>query len=121
MKTAEEYLSKAKKLMKERGKTYDKEKEGKPERSMSKTIIAFNAITGHNLDESEGWLIQLLLKQVRQWSSEDFHLDSAEDSVSYSALLSESLEKEDNQLVVTITSEQKPKVSYKESGLKNET
>lgn len=103
MKTAEEYLLEAKALMEERGKTYDKSNGGKPERSMGKTIAAFNIITGHNLKESEGWLIQLLLKQTRQWSTEDFHLDSAEDSVAYASLTSESLDRESNQTTITIT------------------
>lgn len=88
---AEQYLNKAAGIMAERGKQYDSP-EG--ERSMGKTVAAFNAITGRNLTESDGWLLMLLLKQVRQWQKADFHADSAEDSVAYSALLAESLERE---------------------------
>lgn len=91
MKEAAEYLNQAKELMEERGKTYDKSDK---ERSMASTVIAFNAITGNHLTESEGWEFMLILKQVRQFSNPDFHQDSAEDSVAYSALLAESLEKE---------------------------
>lgn len=58
---------------------------------MGKIIVAFNAITGRDLTEQEGWLIMLLLKQVRQWSTEQYHHDSALDSVAYAALLAESL------------------------------
>ena len=90
---AENYLNDSFKIMQERGKTYDKGEE--KERSMESTVKAFNAITGNELTESEGWLFMLVLKQVRQWSNSAFHFDSALDSVSYAALLAESLEKED--------------------------
>ena len=85
---AKTFLQRALITMEERAKTYDSE-EG--ERSMGKTIAAFNAITGRDLTEQEGWLIMLLLKQVRQWSTEQYHHDSALDSVAYAALLAESL------------------------------
>jgi len=86
-----QFLDLSKSTMEERGKTYDSE-DG--ERSMGKTINAFNEITGRDLKESEGWLLMLLLKQVRQYSIEEYHADSALDSVAYSALLAEALEKE---------------------------
>jgi len=89
-KTALSFLSHAGEIMKERGKQYDAE-DG--ERSMGKTVAAFNSITGRDLSESEGWLLMLVLKQVRQWQSGPFHEDSAIDSVSYAALLAESLAK----------------------------
>lgn len=85
---AVEFLEKSKSTMEERGEVYDS-KDG--ERSMEKTINAFNNVTGKNLTTSHGWLIMLLLKQVRQESSENYHEDSALDSVAYSALLAESL------------------------------
>lgn len=71
-----------------RGKDYDK-KEG--ERSMAATVAAFNAITGNKIDETDGWLFMLLLKQVRQWQKPAFHRDSAIDAIAYAALLAESL------------------------------
>lgn len=87
--TAPEFLGQAQRLLAERGKQYD---QPGGERSMGKTIAAFNAITGRNLAESDGWLLMLLLKQVRQWQTPGkFHRDSAEDSVSYAALLAEAL------------------------------
>ena len=88
---AREFLLDAVAVMDERAEQYDQD-DG--ERSMSKTIEAFNAITGNTLIESDGWLIMLLLKQVRQWSKQTYHHDSALDAVAYSALLAESLRKE---------------------------
>lgn len=87
-RTAESFLRQAAELMKERGKQYD---QPGGERSMGKTVEAFNAITGRNLSESEGWLLMGLLKSVRQYSG-DYHRDSAEDKVAYAALEAESLE-----------------------------
>jgi len=88
-KTANEFLQGSLDLLEQRGKDYDK-KEG--ERSMGKTVNAFNEITGRDLTESEGWLLMSLLKRVRQWSNpENFHADSAEDAVAYSALEAEAL------------------------------
>lgn len=84
--TATGLLTKAAAIMTERGKTYDSP-EG--ERSMGKTVAAFNAITGFGLTESEGWLLMLLLKQVRLFTREEYHADSAEDTIAYAALLAE--------------------------------
>ena len=91
MTEATKFLSEAAKTMKERGKTYDKSNK---ERSMKSTVDAFNAITGNKMTESEGWLLLVLLKQVRQFSKEEYHEDSALDGVAYSALLAESLSNE---------------------------
>lgn len=87
-RSAESFLRQAAELMKERGKQYDQDG---GERSMGKTVEAFNAITGRDLSESEGWLLMGLLKSVRQYSG-DYHRDSAEDKVAYAALEAESLE-----------------------------
>lgn len=87
--TARDYLKQADEIMRQRGRDYDKP-DG--ERSMVATVESFNAITGKSLTESEGWLLMLLLKQVRQWQKIEFHKDSALDSVAYAALLAESLE-----------------------------
>ncbi len=85
---ATKFLSEASKIMKQRGKTYDKSNK---ERSMGRTVEAFNAITGKDLTEPEGWLLMSLLKQVRQFTNEEYHEDSALDGVAYSALLAEAL------------------------------
>ena len=87
--TAVAFLEKAASLLAERGAQYDKPT---GERSMGKTVAAFNIITGHALSEAEGWLLLQLLKDVRQWQTPGkMHRDSAEDCVSYSALKAEAL------------------------------
>ena len=88
-RTAEQFLSQAADLLVERGKQYDKPG---GERSMGSTVKAFNAITNKTLSESEGWLFMSILKRVRQFQG-PYHKDSAEDSVSYSALEAEALER----------------------------
>lgn len=75
----------------DRADTYD---QPNGERSAFKTALAFNAITGHNLKESEVWLLLQILKDVRQWSRDEYHQDSAEDCIAYASLKAESLENE---------------------------
>ena len=84
------FLAKAAALIAQRGQQYD-HLEG--ERSMGKTVTAFNAITGMSLTESEGWLLVQLLMDVRQWSTPNYHQDSAEDCIAYAALKAEALAK----------------------------
>jgi hypothetical protein len=85
------FLDEAKRIQDERGAIYDSTGSTK-ERSMGKTVAAFNAITGKDLTEAEGWLLQQLLKDARQWANPTvFHLDSATDGVSYSSLKAEAL------------------------------
>jgi hypothetical protein len=86
MMKAPDYLGKAAQHMKDRAATYDKP-EG--ERSMGKTVEAFNIITGHCLTEAQGWLLMDLLKKVRLFQREGFHQDSAEDAIAYAALTAE--------------------------------
>lgn len=89
---APDFCEKAAALMRERGKQYDKP-EG--ERSMGRTVRAFNTVTGRDgdraLTEAEGWLLQQILKDVRQWQTPTYHADSAEDCVAYAALKGEAL------------------------------
>lgn len=89
--TAPEFLHRAATIMEERGKQYDKPG---GERSMGKTVAAFNAITGRDLTEAEGWLLLETLKNVRLWQKPGFHQDSADDGVAYSALKAEAKSKE---------------------------
>jgi hypothetical protein len=85
------FLDEAKRIQDERGAIYDSTGSTK-ERSMGKTVTAFNAITGKDLTEAEGWLLLQLLKDARQWANPTvFHLDSATDGVSYSSLKAEAL------------------------------
>lgn len=86
MPKAPELLGRAAAHMHERAKTYDAP-EG--ERSMGKAVAAFNAITGHTLSESEGWLILQVLKDVRLFTRSAYHADSAEDCIAYAALKAE--------------------------------
>lgn len=86
---AQQFLLRAAELQQERGKQYDGA--NNKERSMGKTIVAFNAITGKNISESEGWLLLQLLKDVRQWTKKEYHADSAEDCIAYAALKAEAL------------------------------
>lgn len=88
MKTAIEFLADAEDMLDERGREYDK---ADGERSMERAVEAFNAITRHDLKESEGWLFMQMLKDARQWQSGNYHHDSALDGVAYSALKSEAL------------------------------
>jgi hypothetical protein len=86
MNTAPELLERAAQLMQERGRQYDKP-EG--ERSMATTITAFNAITGQDLTEAQGWLMMTILKLVRDNQRENAHQDSCEDLIAYSSLYAE--------------------------------
>lgn len=85
-------LSAAATHMRDRADTYD-QPDG--ERSMGRTVAAFNLITGRilvpgrSLTESEGWLLLQILKDVRDRQREKPHRDSLEDGIAYSALKAE--------------------------------
>jgi hypothetical protein len=85
--TATALLDAAAGHMHDRAATYDRP-EG--ERSMGRTVAAFNEITGRDLTESEGWLLMVTLKLVRGQQRTEPHRDSAEDAVAYAALYGES-------------------------------
>lgn len=72
--------------MQDRAATYDKP-EG--ERSMQRTVDAFNIITGRDLTASEGWLLLQILKDVRDRQRSLPHTDSLEDCIAYAALKAE--------------------------------
>ena len=90
-RTASEIADSSLVHIKERATTYD---QAAGERSAQKTAVAFNAITGHNVSEAEVFLLLQILKDVRQWSREEYHQDSAEDCIAYDSLKAEALEKE---------------------------
>lgn len=69
----------------DRAVTYDQE-EG--ERSMAKTVAAFNALTGLNLTEEQGWLFMIQLKAARSQQGK-YKPDNYEDGAAYFALMSE--------------------------------
>ena len=84
--TAADLLGKAAGHMAARAATYD---QPGGERSMGKTVAIFNIFTGHNLTESEGWLLMQVLKDVRDRQRAEPHADSLEDGIAYSALKAE--------------------------------
>lgn len=71
--------------MQERASTYDKPS---GERSMSKTVAAFNIIADCSLTEEQGWLFIGILKKVRSQQG-GFRLDNYEDEAAYAALRAE--------------------------------
>lgn len=82
---ATEILNAAEKHLTDRGATYDKP-EG--ERSMQKTIAAFNAIADQSLTVEQGWLFMTLLKAVRTQQG-NYKPDNYEDGAAYFALAGE--------------------------------
>lgn len=83
--SAPEFCTRAATLMEERGKDRDKPS---GERSMSRCVEAFNAMTGHQLTEEEGWLFMVYLKHSRMQAGA-FRRDDYEDAVAYGALMAE--------------------------------
>lgn len=83
---AAELLGRAAAHMHDRASVYD-EPDG--DRSMGKVVTAFNAITGRDLTESEGWMFMQQVKLVRLFTRSEYHADSAEDNIAYAALLAE--------------------------------
>lgn len=88
MSDAIAYLERAQELLGERGKSYDTDS---GERYMANAVAAFNAITGGNLSEGDGWLFMQIVKDARQWQRPEYHEDSATDCVAYAALKAEAL------------------------------
>ncbi|MGH1372963.1 MAG: DUF6378 domain-containing protein [Cellvibrionaceae bacterium] len=58
------------------------------ERSMSKTVKAFNALYGHELTEEQGWQFMCILKKARA-SQGGYNADDYEDDAAYAALAGE--------------------------------
>ena len=79
-------LTAAAKHMYDRAATYDKP-EG--ERSMAQTVAVFEAYHGIKLTEAQGWHFMQVLKDVRLFTRETYHGDSAEDCIAYAALKAE--------------------------------
>ena len=79
-------LTAAAKHMNDRAATYDKP-EG--ERSMAQTVAVFEAYHGIKLTEAQGWHFMQVLKDVRLFTRDSYHGDSAEDCIAYAALKAE--------------------------------
>ena len=84
---AQEILNQALKEMDARGK---QSKDGTKERSMAATVAAFNAITGRELTETEGWMFMVVLKAVRTVQRVG-SIDSFVDGAAYFSLAGESV------------------------------
>lgn len=82
---APEILESAAMHIAERGKTRDIPG---GERSMRRTVEAFNALCGHMLTERDGWMFMAILKASRA-STGAVNLDDYEDGAAYFALAGE--------------------------------
>jgi hypothetical protein len=87
--SAADYLVSADAVMRQRGKSYDKNQQ-KKERSMEQIVKAFNAVTGLQLTVEQGWNFMMVVKMVRLNNSPNWHSDSAIDLIAYGSLLAES-------------------------------
>jgi hypothetical protein len=83
---ATDLLETAKQTLADRGTQRDCATTG--ERSMASTVRAFNALTGLNLTEENGWEFMVLLKMVRGRQGAT-RADDYVDLASYGALLGE--------------------------------
>ena len=82
-------LNRAASLMADRARDYD---HPGGERSMARAVAAFNAVTGRDLSEADGWLFMVQLKLVRlQTAKGPARVDSCEDAVAYAALMAEAV------------------------------
>lgn len=82
---APEILKQAIEVMEQKGKDRDVEQE----RSMARCVKAYNALTGLNLSERQGWLFMVVLKMARGATGEV--LDDWLDGAAYCALAGETV------------------------------
>lgn len=87
---APDFLNAGLRHMQDRAATYDKPS---GERSMTATVGAFNALTGHALTEQQGWLMMALLKCARSQQGA-FRADNYEDLAAYAGLMGEAAHKD---------------------------
>lgn len=92
---ADEILQIANEAIAQRGVMYDSTGQ-QQERSMGKVVAMFNALTGHELTNEQGWKFMCLLKLARSEQGE-FSLDSFIDLAAYAALAGEEAAKCDQQ------------------------
>lgn len=86
--TAPEILAAAARCIGDRAATRDLP----AERSMARTVAAFNALTGHALDETQGWLFMVALKAARATAG-SHNPDDYTDGAAYFALAGESADR----------------------------
>jgi hypothetical protein len=82
--TASRILRESADTIEARGRLRDSGKE----RSMARTVAAFNAVTGQSLTETQGWIFMAVLKLAREGSGHD--PDNFVDGAAYMALAGES-------------------------------
>lgn len=92
---ADEILQVANEAIVQRGVMYDSAGQ-QQERSMGKVVAMFNALTGHELTNEQGWKFMCLLKLARSEQGE-FSLDSFIDLAAYAALAGEEAAKRNQQ------------------------
>jgi hypothetical protein len=86
-RTAPEILAKAAAHLQARAAARDQDEE----RSMTRCVDAYNAITGHTLSERDGWMFMVVLKATRACSTATGLQDDYEDGAAYMALAGESV------------------------------
>lgn len=91
----DEILQIAEETIAQRGVMYDSTGQ-QQERSMGKVVAMFNALTGHELTNEQGWKFMCLLKLARS-EQEEFSLDSFIDLAAYAALAGEEAAKHNQQ------------------------
>lgn len=85
--TAAETLRRAAQHIEDRAAARD---QPQGERSMARAVAAFNALTGHQLTERDGWLFMVTLKAARACTTATGQPDDYEDLSAYAALAAES-------------------------------
>lgn len=63
------------------------------ERSMERTVKAFNALTGHQISERDGWMFMVALKAARACTTQTGLSDDYEDGAAYFGLAGESAQR----------------------------
>lgn len=87
-KTAPEILQRAAQHMQDRAAARD---QPGGERSMRRTVDAFNALTGRTLSERDGWLFMAVLKAARATATPTGRKDDYVDGAAYFCLAGESV------------------------------
>lgn len=82
---AQDFLQQGASEMQDRAATYDAPQ---GERSMGKTVAMFNALTGSDMSEAQGWKFMCCLKLVRSEQG-DFRADNFVDGAAYFGLAGE--------------------------------
>lgn len=88
--TAPDILKRAAQHMEDRAAARD---QPGGERSMQRTVDAFNALTGHELSERDGWMFMVALKAARACTTPTGLSDDYEDGAAYFGLAGEAAQR----------------------------